>query len=420
MPLRLVLCAFASVVGLLLLNPAASTQASDVALGSVRLRGGFDANPRLLPGGTGSGFAGVDGAFAIGREDGATKSGLVGEMERTEYTAGSIAPSERYRLGVEAETTAIGNWSLRSSSSIENTRTATLRSFDAAQRVRAGWTEGPVRSFVTAEIRYASLNETNAILTDFLPEDQRFGRATVTPGVTVALGGGAEVGASVSLSGTRYTEQLDLFGFRRDNERAEPFLFARYEGQGLSMSASVSRLHGRWHDVDFSDVRETLYDASLSKTIGAWTLDLGAKRFAGDTTFPISPLTISTGQFAKLSFAPDDRWKFGVLGRTLRTAYLDSPWSTAVLAYGVTASYALAKDWLVAAELLRINSTALNGEAADGGVVSLSLTRRFARDASPERTNPFQQKQWATDRPPPIAQPNPVPGPPSLRVPYQP
>ena len=417
MPLRLVPCAAVSVAGLLLLLPAASLKASDVARGSVRLRGGFDANPRLLPGGTGSAFAGVDGAFAIGREDGAMQAGLIGEMERTEYAAGSIAPSERYRLGVEAETTAIENWVLRSSSSIENTRTATVRSFDAVQRVRAGWTGGAVRPFASAEIRYASLNETNAILTDFLPDDQRFGRATVTPGVTAVLGGGAEAGASVSVSATRYTERLDLFGYRRDNERIEPFLFARYEGPGLSVSASVSRLYGRWHDVDFSDVRETLYDVSLTRTMGAWTLDLGAKRFAGETTFPISPVTISSAEFARLTFAPDDRWKLGVLGRTLRTAYLDSPWSADVLAYGVTASYALGGDWLVAAELLRINSTALNGEAADGGVVSLSLTRRFARDAQPAQTNPFQQKQWATERPPPIAQSNPVPGSSSSRVP---
>jgi hypothetical protein len=388
---------------------------SDAALGSLRLRGGIDANPRLLPGGRPSGFAGMDGVLAVGREAGTLQYGLIGEIERTEFTDRTIDPSERYRLGLEARTTAAGDWSLRSSSSIENTRSATVRSFDAVEHVRAQWDGGAVRPFLSAEIRYASLNETNAILTDFLPQDQRFGRVTLTPGATVKIGG-AEFGMSASLSGTRYADRLDLFGFRRDNERIEPFLFGRYERQGLKLSASVSRLYGTWHDADFSNVSTTLYDVSLSKSAGAWTLDLGAKRAAAETTFPLSPITITSSQLAKLTFAPDERWSFGLLARALQTAYLDSPFSTDVLAYGATVSYALAKDWVLAAQVLRINSRALDGQPADGGVVSLSITKKFAAASQPSAT----QRQWAADRPPPIAPPNPVPGPSSQGVPYQP
>jgi hypothetical protein len=409
------------IVGLLLLLSVASGKAGDVAgdaaLGSVQLRGGIDAYPTLLPGAQPSAFVGLDGAFAVGREQSDGKAGLVGEIERTEYAARHLDPSERYRLVLKAESTAFDNWSLRSSSSIQSVRSATLRSFDAAQSVRAQWTGWTLRPFLAAEAHYTTLNETNAILVDFLPNDQRYGRAVLIPGVTMTAGN-AEFGASVNLSGTRYAERLDLFGFRRDNERIEPFLFYRYAGDGLSVTASISRFYGNWHDPDFSKVRETLYDVAVSRTVGAWTLDLGAKRFAGETTFPISPITISSGQSIKLSWIPDRRCTLSALARTLHTAYPDSPFAADMLAYGVTATYALAEDWSVGAELLRINATALNGEPVDGGLISLSLTKRFSH--APNSTS--HDAQWAA-REPPIARKNSVTSPvtgPSSRMPYQP
>jgi hypothetical protein len=417
------------VAGLLLFLSVAGGKAGDVAgdvaddltgdaaLGSVRLRGGIDANPTLFPGAKPSAFVGLDGAFAVGRERSDGKAGLVGEIERTEYAARHLDPSERYRLVLKAESTAFDGWSLRSSSSIQTVRSATLRSFDAAQSVRAQWTGWTLRPFLAAEAHYTTLNETNAILVDFLPNDQRYGRAVLIPGATMAIGN-AEFGASLNLSGTRYAERLDLFGFRRDNERIEPFLFYRYAGDGFSVAASISRFYGNWHDPDFSKVRETLYDVAVSRTVGAWTLDLGARRFAGETTFPISPITISASQFVKLSWAPDQRWTFGALARTLHTAYPDSPFAADMLAYGVTATYALAEDWSVGAELLRINATALNGEPVDGGLISLSLTKRFSR--APNSTS--HDAQWAA-REPPIARKNSVTSPvagPSPRMPYQP
>jgi len=411
----------APIVGLLILVPATSGKADDAALGSVRLRGGIDANPTLLPGGRPSAFAGLDGAFAVGREDGDGKIGLVGEIERTEYAAPHLDPSERYRLTLKSERTLFGDWSLRSSGGIEAVRNTTLRTSDAALRARAQWMGGSLRPFLAAELHYSTLNETNAILVDFLPDDQRYGRAVLIPGATMTLGD-AEFGASINLSATRYADRLDLFGFRRDNERIEPFLFYRYAGKGLSFSASVSQLRGTWHDPDFSSVRETLYDVTFSNTQGAWTLDLGAKRFAGETTFPISPLTVSSSQFAKLTWTPDwipdRRWTLSALARTLHTAYLDSPFAADTLVYGVTASYAMREDWLIGAEVLRVNATALNGEPVDGGLVSLSLTKRFA-NGSEQKAATAPQTQWAANAPP-IARTGPVTGASLLRVPYQP
>ncbi|MBN8966751.1 MAG: hypothetical protein J0H89_15585, partial [Rhizobiales bacterium] len=252
----------APIVGLLLLTSVGSGRADDAVLGSVRLRGGIDANPTLLPGARPSAFAGMDAAFAIGREEGGRDIGIIAEIERTDYARADLDPSERYRVVLKAEDTAFDDWTLRSTSSIQTIRSATLRSFDAAQTVRAQWTGGPLRPFVAAEAHYTTLNETNAILVDFLPDDLRYGRVVLLPGVTAKIGD-AEFGASVNLSGTRYAERFDLFGFRRDNERIEPFVFYRYAADGLSITASVSRLYGRWHDPDFSKVDETLYDVAL-------------------------------------------------------------------------------------------------------------------------------------------------------------
>lgn len=47
----------------------------------MRLRGGFDANPTLLPGGKPSAFGGMEGAFAAGREAGDNKGGVVCEFK---------------------------------------------------------------------------------------------------------------------------------------------------------------------------------------------------------------------------------------------------------------------------------------------------------------------------------------------------
>ncbi|HWM83632.1 MAG TPA: hypothetical protein VNQ56_16355, partial [Pseudolabrys sp.] len=234
-----------------------------MALGSIRLRGGYDANPQLLPGGKPSAFTGVDAAFALGRSSDSIKTGLTGEIQRADYAAREIDPSERMRVVLEAESEAFAGWALKSRTGVESIRSYNLRSFEAEQEVRAQWIGGAVRPFVSAAARYATLNETNAILTDFLPDDLRFTRVTLIPGIT-ALTPLGEFGASINLSAIRYSPTLDLFGYRRDNERVEPFLFYRWTDDLVSVSAAVSHVNGVWHDVDFTDLRATLFDLSLS------------------------------------------------------------------------------------------------------------------------------------------------------------
>jgi len=200
--------------------------------------------------------------------------------------------------------------------------------------------------------------------------------------------GGAEIGASVSVSATRYAAPVDLFGFRRDNERLQPFLFARYSEPGLDVSASVSRLYGRWRDVDFSPVKETLFDVSLTRSRGPFTLELGASRYAEDTTFPISPVTINDAFLARLNYEPNEQWSFGAVLRGLRTRYLDSPFVSRVLAYGGSVSYALSDEWRIGAQVLRLDATAINGEPANGGIATLSLSRSLSTNGERERRTP--------------------------------
>jgi hypothetical protein len=354
------------------------SRADDLALGSIRLRGGYDANPQLLPGGKPSAFTGVDAAFALGRSIDAVRTGLTGEIQRADYAAREIDPSERMRIALEAEAEVFAGWMLKSRTGVESARSYNLHSFEAEQELRAQWTGGMVRPFVSAAARYSTLNETNAILTDFLPDDLRFTRVTLIPGMTAATPLG-EFGASINLSAVRYAPTFDLFGYRRDNERIEPFLFYRWADDFVSMSAAVSHFSGTWHDVDFTDLRATLFDLSLSlrsKDL-PWRLELSGSRTIGETSFPISPVTVSETYAGTLTYAASDAWSLGLVARWLRTGYPDSPFSSRTVAYGLTGSYRIDDDWSLGAEILRVNASALDGTPVEGAVGSLSLSRRF-------------------------------------------
>lgn len=370
--------ALAVIVCFLALVPEDS-RADDVAVGSVRLRGGYDANPQLLPGGRGGAFAGIDAAFAMGRSDGGVDSALSGEFQRADYATRGLAPAQRAKVTFDVRGDPFAGWTLKSQTSVESIDSATTRSFDAVQSLRLSAEGDGVRPFVVGELRYSRLNETNAILTDFLPEDQRFVRATVIPGAKTAFGHG-ELGASVNFSATRYETDPDLFGYRRRNERIQPFLFYRADSELADVSLAVSQLYGTWHDPDFSPVRALLFDFGLTlrSRDKHWQFDASGRRSAADTTFPISPLTISETYSSTLSYGEPDRWRIGATARWLRTAYLDAPFSSAVVSYGLTGSYRVSSDWSVGADVLRIHASALNGERVDSMLATLSLTRRFA------------------------------------------
>lgn len=350
----------------------------DAAAGaSVALRGGFDSNPTLAKDGRGSAFIGTDAAFAAGRTRNGITSGITGEISRTQYATHDLDPAERYRLSFHVTNADQSRLALRSTTTIEQTRTYNTRAFDAVQSVRAQWTETALCPFATAEVRYSTLNETNAIFPEFLPEDQRFVRATAIPGVAYKYDT-SEIGASFNMSVTRYDEKLDAFGFRRDNERFQPFVFYRYEGKDLMFFATLSRLYGFWHDVDFTDVKRTLYEVSASKDVGKVALSMTLKRVAGETTFPVSPITITSLAEGRASWPLNGTDTLSLLARDIETEYLDSPLTARAFTYGVGFTHALVDDYLLGLELTQTEAVTIAGDPVSATGVSLSVSKRFS------------------------------------------
>jgi hypothetical protein len=178
----------------------------------------------------------------------------------------------------------------------------------------------------------------------------------------------------------------------------------------------VSYLYGAWHDVDFSPVREVLWDVALSKTAGDLTIELSAQRGVEDTTFPVSPLTVVTSYSASLSYAASAALSLRVFARGLRTDYLDSPFTARTQAYGGGFSYDIGKFTTLALDVSRVTGRQIDGTETDGGVAMLSLGMKFASqsDTGDDRT------QRAVAPPPTALSPNPALDVRTTGRPYQP
>lgn len=382
---------------------------------SAGLRGGYDANPMLLPGkGNGSAFGGVQASFAAGHGDDTRRLGVTGEAMHMEFAKRDIVPSDKQSIALKAETEIGKGWSLRATTEATNVTNYNVRAFDAVATAKLRPDAGTVRPFLTTEFRYATLNEPNAVLGDFLPEPQRFTRTTAIPGV-VLVTEKFELGTSVNVSATRYTQEPDLFGFRRDNERVQPYVFASVKDQGFALSGSVSYLRGTWHDVDFSPVREVLWDVALTKQAGDLTIELAAQRGVEDTTFPVSPVTVVTSYGASLSYAASAALSLRVFARALRTQYLDSPFTARTQAYGAGASYDLGKSYTLALDVSRVTGRQLDGTEVTGGVAMLSLGMKFA-----SQSDTGDKTQRAVAPPPTALSPNPALDVRTAKRPYQP
>src|SRR5690606_17549657 len=108
-----------------------------------------------------------------------------------------------------------------------------------------------------------------------------------------------------------------------------------------------------------------------------WHLDLSGSRTVGETSFPISPVSITETYAGTLRYTATAGWSLGLVARWLRTAYPDAPFSSRTLAYGVTGSYRIDDDWSLGAQVLRVSASALDGTPVKSAVGSLSLTRKF-------------------------------------------
>jgi len=366
----------------LILAGAAADQgyaAEDEMIASLRLRGGYDSNPVLLAAPRGLAFAGMDAVAVLGRKADGLSAGLVAEASHTRYEDASVDPVQRYKLRAQFENPERNGLSVRSAASLGYFSNYETRAFEAEQSVRVQRAEGTLRPFVSAAVRYSALNETSAVLGEFLPDAQRFLRGTIIPGVAVKHEN-FEIGASVNLSATRYDERLDFFGYRRDNERIEPFLFASYAGDKLSIFASLSRLYGDWHDVDFTDVRRTMFELTMSYRGEKAEAEFSASRFATDTTFPISPISVDTELSGKLTRHLDSATRVALFGRVLQREFLDSKFRSRQTAFGLEAARDIGADLTLAAEVSRVRMQPIVGEPLYATVASVSVTRRYGAD----------------------------------------
>lgn len=357
------------------LHPA---RAEDELAASLRLRGGFDSNPQFSIGNGigGSAFIGTDASMAAAHKDGDTSLGIAAEASQTQYANPQATPALSGKVIMRG---MLGSDDLNVSSvtTISDVSTYNLRSSDLIQSVKGEAKAGSFKLFATAEGARSSLNQTNAIFQDFLPEAQQYLRGTLIPGMAYVRGK-FEIGASVNLSMRRYAQELDVFGYRRDNERIQPFVFAKYVDKDFSVTGSLSQLRGTWHDPDFSNVRALLYEGHLHWRREAWTLDLTAWKRANETTFPISPITIDAAYTGKLSWAASPKLTLSAAAGYATTRYLDFPFDaqTATVAFG--GSYDLGNDYALGLDLTYARGVLISGGRADALILSSSITKRLS------------------------------------------
>jgi hypothetical protein len=351
--------------------------ADDDFTASFRLRGGFDSNPQFSAGpGNGSAFIATDTALAAGTKTDGYTLGVAAEANTTHYAQPLLTPSLGGKVILRG---SLGDDDLRldSATTISDTSTYNLRSSDLIESVKAEAKFDRVKLFVTAEGGRSSLNQTNAIFPYFLPDPQQYWRGTLIPGVSLVLGK-AELGASVNLSMRRYVQEFDIFGYRRDNERVQPFVFAKYNDDAITAFASVSQLYGTWHDPDFTNVNRLLFDASLNWRAKPFTVDLTAWSRASETSFPISPITIDTAYSAKVSWNVEPKVTLAASIAYAATDYLDSPFHARTLTCGVGASRDMGDDLTLGVDVAYAKGSLISGDDAQALIVTSSITKRFS------------------------------------------
>lgn len=367
---------FGVVIGIVGLA-ASAAHAEDDFLASVRLRAGYDSNPHFSNGGGigCSAFIATDTALVAATKENGYSYGVAAEAGKTHYANPLMAPLLTGKVVLRGSY-GDDNATISATTTIDDTSTYNLRSSDLIQSLKGEVKVGDIKMFATVEGARASLNQTNAIFQDFLPAPQVYLRGTFIPGIAWVRDR-LEIGASLNLSVRRYQREFDDFGYRRDNERVQPYVFARYQDKDITAFLSVSQLRGTFHDVDFTNVNTTLFDASLTWRIAPFTVDLAAFRRAGETTFPTSPITIDAAYTAKANWQVEPRLTLTAAVGYTTIDYLDSPFRQKVLTYGIAASHDLGNGYALGLDVSRAQGTLLSGDKASAVIVSSSLTRKF-------------------------------------------
>jgi hypothetical protein len=324
---------------------------------SFRLRGGYDSNPLLAPGGKGSALIAWEAGFAYGRDHGEWITGATGEASLTRYQSQEFEPVQSYRLRLRLANRNRSDIAIDATTTLAQASNYDTRSEFANQRVHLQRAAGDLRPFVAGDLRLASLNELNVLLGDFLPQPMRYLRGTITPGIAYVKDK-SEAGVSIAFSKTKYEEALDLFGFRRDNDRVQTAAYAKYGGDDLSLSFAAK--------------------------LDPWSAEVSFARTAEDTTFPVSPVTINTALQAKISRDLSGKTTAGIFGRMLQRKYWDAPLFSRTRVAGIEVSHEVFEDVRIAGEFAFARSLLISGAEAEGVIATFALTKRFGEGGKKE------------------------------------
>lgn len=368
--MRVLVCVF------LLLFGCLPSFASEEFAATFRLRGGYDSNPLLIPRGNGSPLIAWEAAAAYGRDNGEWVTGATAEAGLTRYRETQFEPVENYRLRLRLANKSQNDLSFDATTTLSHFSNYDTRSDFANQRVHLQHASGKFRPFLAGDMRLASLNELNVLLGEFLPEPMRFLRGTITPGIAY-VHDKFEVGAQVAVSRTIYERDLDLFGFRRDNDRVQPGVYAKFSDEKFSIAGGFSYLRVKSQEEFFTDVDTLLFEVALAANWEGWNGEVSLTRSAEDTTFPVSPLTINTVLQGKLGREIDEKLSAGVFARVLQRKYWDTPLFSRTRIAGVEITRELLEDVKIVGEFGLAKSLLISGAEADGIIATLALTKRF-------------------------------------------
>ena len=107
-------------------------------------------------------------------------------------------------------------------------------------------------------------------------------------------------------------------------------------------------------------------------------VDLTAWRRAGETTFPISPITIDTAYSAKVSWNVEPEVTLVASVGYSASDYLDSPFRARTLTCGVGATRDIGDDLTLGIDVAYAKGSLISGDDANGLVVTSSITKRFS------------------------------------------
>ncbi len=297
---------------------------------------------------------------------------------------------QKYRLRLRLANKEQSDFSLDATTTFSHSSNYDTRSDFANQRVHLQWTGGGLRPFVAGDLRVAALNELNVLLGEFLPQPMRYLRGTITTGVAYVRDR-SEIGVSIALARTRYEDEFDLFGFRRNNDRVQPMAYAKYQSGDLGVAGAFSFLRVQSQEAFFTDVNAILFEFSLAAKREPWSAELMLARTAEDTTFPVSPLTVDTGFQAKLVRSLDERTSVGVFGRVLHRKYWDSPFFSRTRIAGLEIAHDLVEDVRLTGEFGVAKSRLISGAKR----TALPRCSRSPSASGSRRTNKYGR---STDR----------------------